>query len=153
MVRNRERQLSAPLSEEERLDVAQETVAAVWAKLDRFRAHAPLEAWIYGFVLREHYKALSRRRRVPSTPGVEDPQVESEPVGPAEDEYELIHESLQMLDSTTAEIVRLKHFEDLTFVEIASEIDMPTNTVKTRYYRGISKLRSRLRPFWKEVHG
>jgi NAD(P)-dependent dehydrogenase (short-subunit alcohol dehydrogenase family) len=43
-----------------------------------------------------------------------------------------------------ADVIRMKHFEDLTFEEIGTRLGNSINTVKTRYYRGISRLLDRL---------
>ena len=151
MIRARERRLGAPLTEHERDETVQETLAAMWAKLGRFRGRTSVEAWAYGFALREHYKALERRRRAPRQ--APDPvlfggvQEEEEP----REDYRAVHESLQSLEPPNDEIVRLKHFEDLTFSEIGRELRLSPNTVKTRYYRAIGRLRSQLRSLWREV--
>ena len=42
-------------------------------------------------------------------------------------------------------MIRLKHFQELTFEEISSRLSIPANTAKTKYYRGLEKLRETLR--------
>src|SRR5947208_2183733 len=42
------------------------------------------------------------------------------------------------------EVVVLKEYEGLTFVEIAETLDVPLSTVKTRLYRGLGQLRQQL---------
>jgi RNA polymerase sigma factor (sigma-70 family) len=42
------------------------------------------------------------------------------------------------------EVIVLKEYQGLTFLEIAEVLGMPTSTVKTRLYRGLSQLRERL---------
>ena len=37
--------------------------------------------------------------------------------------------------------MRLRYFEQLSFPEIASRLDCIENTVKTRFYRGLKRLR------------
>ena len=58
---------------------------------------------------------------------------------------ERIAKSLDSLDDATREIIRLKHFEDRTFEEIALLQCCSPNTIKTRYYRGLVRLRTQLR--------
>lgn len=41
-------------------------------------------------------------------------------------------------------IIILKYFEDLTFEEIADTLELNVNTVKTRLYAGLKKLRIEL---------
>ena len=42
------------------------------------------------------------------------------------------------------EVVILKEYQELTFLEIAEALDVPVSTVKTRLYRGLDQLRLRL---------
>ena len=42
------------------------------------------------------------------------------------------------------EVIVLKEYQDLTFLEIAEALDVPVSTVKTRLYRGLGQLRQRL---------
>ena len=42
------------------------------------------------------------------------------------------------------EVIGLKEYQDLTFVEIAEALDVPVSTVKTRLYRGLGQLRQQL---------
>ena len=42
------------------------------------------------------------------------------------------------------EVIILKEYQGLTFLEIAQVLDVPISTVKTRLYRGLDQLRSRL---------
>ena len=48
-------------------------------------------------------------------------------------------------------MVRLKHFEGLTFTQMGELLGLSANTVKSRYYRGICWLRRRLRGSLEEV--
>ncbi len=67
------------------------------------------------------------------------------------------HEQLQQLDLARVvrravhtlpeeqrEVVILKEYQGLTFLEIAQALDVPVSTVKTRLYRGLGQLRLRL---------
>lgn len=153
MLRLREQRLGEPLSSEERLEAAQETALAVWAKLERFDGRAPLEGWVFGFVVREHYKALARRRRGArrAEPVLQEPPDEASPE--PTDDYAKVHRCIEALGSPSAEIVRLRHFQERAFHDIARELDLPESNVKTRYYRAVSRLRVQLCSLWKEAMG
>ncbi|MCP3917365.1 MAG: sigma-70 family RNA polymerase sigma factor [bacterium] len=153
MVRARHRKIGSPLDEEELTDVIQDTLVAVWAKLDRFQGRSTLETWVYGFVVRELYKGLDRYRRAARRVDFDGSEIEAvaddEKIVDA-DEYRIVHDSIQTIGPPGSDIIRLKHFELLTFEQIGEQLDMPTNTVKTRYYRGVNRLRSLLRSYWRE---
>ena len=48
-------------------------------------------------------------------------------------------------------VVHLKLWEDLTFEQIASALEIPPNTAASRYRYGLDKLRARLRPIYEEI--
>ena len=59
--------------------------------------------------------------------------------------------ALALLGPPEEAVVRLKHYDDLSFVEIGRLLEIPVNTVKSRYYRGLRWLRARLAPSSEEV--
>ena len=48
-------------------------------------------------------------------------------------------------------VVHLKLWSELTFEEIAAELDISPNTAASRYRYGLDKLRARLRPLYEEM--
>ena len=147
MLAARNRKLGRPLGPAELEDLAQDTLLALWRKLERYNGSAALESWVYSFCFLELMKRLRRERNAPH------PLAESlegsplEPHAPAQVaavEQEHVLAALEGLEPDEAEILRLKHFDDLTFEEIGAALGLSPNTAKTRYYRGLRKLRQRL---------
>jgi RNA polymerase sigma-70 factor (ECF subfamily) len=137
------RKLGQPLGPEERDDVAQEALLAVWKKLAQYDGRAKLETWVYPFC---YYEALRRLRKKNRDPLVLQETIEGtgiepsyEPI-PGRDEDELVLKELEALDPDEAIVIRLKLFEDLTFDSIGGRIGISSNTAKSRYYRGVRKL-------------
>ena len=64
----------------------------------------------------------------------------------AVDEAEVVHAALARLPADEAMVMRLKHFEGLTFDEIGTRQAISPNTVKTRYYRALAAMRAQLGP-------
>lgn len=139
--------LGKPLNAQDIEDVSQEVLVLIWSKLDTFAGLSTLETWVYRFTSFELMNAL-RRKRTRQRVG----ELESEPaVTPRDDsrtrlmEYEHLHRALERLDPKEADVIRLKHFQELTFEEIGERLSMPTNTAKTKYYRGLERLHEALR--------
>ena len=135
--------MGRPLDEHDLADLTQDTLLVVIKKLDQFAAHAPLESWVYRICALELMNEVRRKRRLQSR----NRRITSERQPTAEmatDEFEHIHRALDRLGGHDADVVRLKHFEELTFEEIGDRLAISPNTAKTRYYRGISKLESYL---------
>ncbi len=146
--------LGRPIAETELGDVTQSALIAIWRKIDGYRGHSSLEAWFYGFCLREVMKVRRRRARRPSewlavggsTDAAARREIEPEPV-----ESDRIETEIDALGPPASEIVRLKHFEERSFSEIANCLDMPLGSVKTQYYRAVERLRVSLAPLWRAL--
>ena len=68
-------------------------------------------------------------------------------VGADEDARDLrdqVAEAMATLTADEREVVILKEYQGLTFLEIAEAPEVPLSTVKTRLYRGLAQLRHRL---------
>ena len=147
IVRVRNRALGGPLQPEELDDVAQDCLMIAWRKLDRFSGLSPLESWLYRICALEMMNALRAKRRRHSSLSelVEQAMGQSvdEAAGPVYESQEL-GLALDQLGPPANEVIRLKHFELKSFVEIAAILDTSINTVKSQYYRGLQKLKSTL---------
>jgi RNA polymerase sigma-70 factor (ECF subfamily) len=60
-------------------------------------------------------------------------------------------EALQTLPDDQRTVVQLRLWEGLTFEEIAEAQGIPLNTAASRYRYGLEKLRTQLRPLYKEL--
>jgi len=140
-------------SEEEARDVAQEAFLKAYRALGGFKREARFSSWLYQIATNLCRDRL-RRRRTRAAVSLE----ELEEAGPVIVETRPgAHELLQQRDLARAvrravhalseeqrEVVILKEYQGLTFLEIAQSLDLPVSTVKTRLYRGLGQLRLRL---------
>jgi RNA polymerase sigma-70 factor (ECF subfamily) len=55
-----------------------------------------------------------------------------------------VRRAIHALPEEQREVVILKEYQELTFLEIAQTLDVPVSTVKTRLYRGLVQLRQQL---------
>ncbi len=60
------------------------------------------------------------------------------------EEYQRIEVILGKLPEEQSETIRLRVLDNLSFVEIASILDIPVTTVKSRFKYGIDKLKTRI---------
>lgn len=128
-------------------DLAQDTLLRVWQKLPDFPSYSSIEMWAYRFC---QYEFLNRIRKLerqsrtvvsasePPEPTTHDP--EPDPV----DWGARLDAALDELSHQEQDVVRMKHFEQLTFDDIGRDLGLSPNTAKARYYRGLVKLRDKL---------
>lgn len=57
-----------------------------------------------------------------------------------------VRKALDQLEEDEKEIIILKHFQELTFQQVAVRMGIPENTAKTVFYRTLEKLGRTLRP-------
>jgi len=147
MLSHRNRTYGGPLDSQELEDVVQEILIAVWRKLEHFDGRGPIEVWVHRFCVLQFARALRDRGYAPrggEWPDSELERVLPQPSEPAPFDLEALHLALETLDDDEAQIVRLKHFSELSFPEIAQNLRISQNTAKSRYYRGLRRLQQRL---------
>ena len=64
---------------------------------------------------------------------------------------ESLARALAELPADQRAVVHLKLWENLTFEQIATALDISPNTAASRYRYGIDKMRERLRPIYEEL--
>jgi RNA polymerase sigma factor (sigma-70 family) len=136
-------------------DLVQDTLIVIWRRLHTYEGRGPLEAWAYRIASYELLSALRASRRLPVT-GSEFEQVYAVPAPapepePSNENNHFGNRLMRHLRGREAQIVRLKHFEDLSFEEIAKLLEVAPSTAKTHYYRAVEKLRTILAPLAGEV--
>ncbi len=144
------RRLVGRVSNEDIEDLVQDTLVTVWRRLDTFGGRASLETWVYRFCryhLANRIRSLARR---PVHVTVETYDQSQETTSTLL-EFEDVHRALGELEQATADVLRLKHFRQLSFPEIGTALGISPNTAKTRYYRGLTVLRRMLEPGRREV--
>ncbi|MEQ1895552.1 MAG: sigma-70 family RNA polymerase sigma factor [Planctomycetota bacterium] len=156
LVRGLHGRMGAPLRPDEREEVVQEILMALWAKLEHFDGSSTLDAWVYGFCSTQIVKFRERKqRRAAMTYGHDADQnvllARNEEL--ARLEFEWVHVALERLGPPADDIVRLKHFEELTFEEIGQRLSISPNTAKTHYYRALERLREVLARAWRNEQG
>ncbi len=86
---------------------------------------------------------LRSQRRRPASAELSETQ--GSPAAPRTSlDFDHVHGALERLPARDATIIRLKHFEDLTFEQIAQRLAMPQSSAKADYHRAIERLRELL---------
>ena len=109
-----------PLDDQDLADLAQDTLVLAWRKLGEFEGRSELTGWVYRICVLQFLNAARRKRRR------RDLRVERlhEGAQPAQDhgEYEDLYLGLERVHEEDAEVIRLKHFEDLSFEAVAQRL-------------------------------
>lgn len=133
-------------------EITQRTFIKAYYKLDSLNEDDKFGAWLYRIAqnLCRDELGSSHRRRTVALPGspIEEQAETASPSADggilAKERSQVIHDALICLPTEQRVVVILKHFDGLTFAEIAAILDEPENTVKSRLYYGLKSLRKHL---------
>jgi RNA polymerase sigma-70 factor, ECF subfamily len=123
-------------------DAAQETFAAVWRSARSYRSERGTgSAWLYAVA--RH--AIIDRARQKREHVAEIPEEVSESAGPPERAEESwltwrVHSALEQLPERERAVIGLAYWSGLSQTEIASYLDVPLGTIKTRTRTGLARL-------------
>lgn len=145
---DRNRRTGAPLGEDDLRDLVQDVLSLVWQKLDTYLGEASLETWVWHFCVLSFLNRVRRVRKSSGMVGVVDAASVADRESSAErldpQDVDTVHVALDRLPAAEAAAIRAKQFGEKTFEEIATETGESVNTVKSRYYRGLERMRSEL---------
>lgn len=123
-------------------DATQETFAAVWRSARSFRAdRGSGSAWLYA-VARHAIIDRARQRREPVAEAPDEASLEAGPDERAEASWLTwrVHSALEQLPERERVVLELGYWSGLSQTEIASYLDVPLGTVKTRTRTGLARL-------------
>jgi RNA polymerase sigma-70 factor (ECF subfamily) len=137
-------------------DLTQDVFLRAYRGLPRFRDQAPPRAWLAAIAnnaIKNRYRSRSRFRRIFSPHPEPDwlADRESDATSPEDDARaeESRHSVLGALSKLPIEFrlpVVLRDLEDWSYEEIATSLELPIGTVKSRIARGRGQLRAILAP-------
>jgi RNA polymerase sigma-70 factor (ECF subfamily) len=134
-------------------DLSQETLLKAYRGLGTFKKEARFSSWLYQIALNVCRDRMRRGRGKTylsiddiseSTPAVSERGPSALELIEARDLSRQVAAAVAALPEEQREVVVLKEYQGLTFVEIAETLDVPLSTVKTRLYRGLGQLRQQL---------
>ena len=135
---------NAGLTEETMVEV----MVAIWKGAEKFRGTSKVSTWIFGIA---HHKAVDAIRRVSRyqrhTVTLEDiSEAPDEGKSPEEKANQktiagVTNQALEELSQEHREILHLVFYEELSYQEISTLVDIPINTVKTRVFYAKQQLK------------
>jgi RNA polymerase sigma-70 factor (ECF subfamily) len=141
-------------ADEDARDLCQEAFLKAYRGLGGFKKEARFSSWLYQIAVNVCRDRM-RRQRGKTVVSLDELSSAGElpfkGTGPsalelmeAGDLSRTVAAAVASLPEEQREVIVLKEYQDLTFLEIAEALDVPVSTVKTRLYRGLTQLRQRL---------
>jgi RNA polymerase sigma-70 factor (ECF subfamily) len=126
-------------------DVAQEVFIQIYRSLASFKGESAFSTWIYRITMNKTLDLKRKQARAPAfqpeipfeIPTYHTP--ESELL--RKEEQELARQYLDQLTEKYREVVQLYYFHQLSYTEIAIQLDIAVKTVESRLYRAKQMIR------------
>ncbi len=138
------------MDEMEAEDIVQETFSVIWERQDRLPEELDVRAYLYTSV---KHACLKYFRRLKLTDAYRQKQVEALLVSFADEKEEedeivvAVKRAMEKLTEQQARIVRMHVAKGLTYQEIAAQLGLSDNTVRTHLKRAYKVLRDHLSCF------
>ena len=135
------------------LELAQEAFARAYRAMPRFDTELPFYPWLYRIIKNTCINHLKKRKRRGETSldgllaaGFDAAQAAENPVKNAllGDMRAAIASAMAKLSSSHREVLMMRHFQDLSYAEIAQCLDIPKGTVMSRLHAARIALRNAL---------
>jgi len=149
--------LSLVGNREDALDLSQEAFANAYRFIRRFDTGHDFYPWLYRIIKNlcmSHLRKKKRREAI--LPRESDPEIAFETT-PAGEEPSLVPESGEMkeklweaireLPDTEKEVIVLKHFQEMSYKQIAASVGCPIGTVMSRLYSARKRLRKKMEKY------
>ena len=127
------------------LDVLQEAIIKALENLDKLKHKEYVKTWFYRILINESLLYIKKNKRYIT--------LENEDIN-KDDYYEFerfsvdsidIYKSIESLDEKTKTVIILRYFENLKLEEISSIIKVNVNTVKSRLYKGLKQIKTKMK--------
>lgn len=128
-------------------DLMQDIFVSVYRSLSNYRGDGSFKAWLFRVA---HYRCIEFYRKKRPEQGLDDvPEPISETVCPEqsmmqENTNQALTNAMQKLPIAQRAVIELKYFGQFTFDEIADQLGLSPNTVKSRLYTAMSTLKLNL---------
>ena len=125
-------------NEADTLDVIQESIIKALISIESLKEIEKVKSWFYKIVIRTSIDYIIKNKKYNDMIDI------SEIINNGKsDQYKDLdlYKALDELDETYKTIIILRYFEDMKINDIADILDENPNTVKTRLYAGLKKLK------------
>ena len=142
-------------SAEDAQDVAQDAFVNAFEKLASFKGQAAFYSWLFRIALNAGVSAKRKTRRMTASvearreatglePTDDDPSNEPSHAMHVSDRQRLVRQALSELSDEFRTALVLKEMDGMSYEEIATVVDVPLGTVRSRIHRARLELRAKL---------
>ncbi|GKX30240.1 RNA polymerase sigma factor SigV [Vallitalea longa] len=120
------------------LDIVQESIYKSLTSIDKLKNINKIKAWMFSIIINTSISFLRKNKRLIITNNIPE-AVQYQNIDIA-DKMDL-HQAIERLDMKYKTVIILRYFQGLKINEIADITGVNVNTVKSRLYSGINRLK------------
>lgn len=124
-------------------DATQQALVAIWRQLPRLRDPDRFEAWAYRLLVNAAYAEHGRSRRDAPPGSLTDGAADGDPYVTIHDRDQL-ERGFHRLSIEQRAVLVLQHYLDMSHEEMASVLDIPVGTVRSRLHGARGAMRAAL---------
>ena len=136
-------------TQDEAADITQEAFIRAYQALETFQHDRPLSPWLCRIAINLALNRLKRQRPVLSldddrqTPALEIPDLSTEPQRSLlrAEQQQLLRQAILGLRPEYRVVIEMRHFQNLSYEEIAASLNISLANVKSRLFRARKQLR------------
>ncbi len=127
------------------LDLSQDAFVSVFRSIKRFNPQYRFYPWFYKILKNLSLNHIRKRKKETDVRGsIPDNTYNPEVIKERDERKEAVWKAIWELEPGEREIIILKHFQNLTYKDIAQTLDCPLGTVMSRLYYARKKLREKV---------
>ncbi len=123
-------------------DVVQETFAAAFSGIERFRGESSLKTWLTQILVRQSARLHRSRGRRWTLPIDETQHASGDEAAAADSRMDVI-QMLQTLSPEHREVIVLRELQSMSYEEMSEALKIPRGTVESRLHRARTELREK----------
>lgn len=117
-------------------DAAQETFIRAWQNLSSYRPQTPLRNWLYRIAFNAGMDMLRKEKRILPNAiedlNLSDGQPGLESLVSQQERTQLVQKAILSLPDASRAVLVLREYEEMSYQEISSTLDIPVGTVMSR---------------------
>ncbi|HSG53319.1 MAG TPA: sigma-70 family RNA polymerase sigma factor [Rheinheimera sp.] len=134
-------------SKDDASDLLQDVLMVLCRNLGQYRGDSSFKSWLFGIANYRAMDMLRRRKHSDSDDELADMAAETDGLAEQLDSLQQqknVQRQLRSLPLEQRLVLELKFYQQFTFDEIASQLAISSNTVKSRFYAALDKMRLQL---------
>lgn len=131
-------------NEHDAMEILSEATYKAFCSLRQLKQPGQFDTWMGRIIINASIDFLKKQRKFLDVEMGELEEAVNSPWEQLEANMD-VYQALELLAPKERAVVILKYFEEKSFKEISELMDMPENTVKTKLYRSLEKLKEGLR--------